>query len=444
MIRRSLPKMASRTKRPFFQIAKLNSRRNQASALATPALDPASISGTSVARMTVLDNGLRVASCDLQLPTMTVGLWCDCGSRYETDDNNGVAHYFEHLVFKGRVNEAKYMVKLLSNIVQKPTLSDLAIDRERSVIVREMEDIAQNQEETIYDYLHEIAFRGTPLGFTILGPEKIVKTIKRHSIADFVKKHYVPQRMVLAAAGGISHEDLCELGKQYFRKTDAAVPEAVGTKFQTGLKYQVVNQMPSLHIAMACPSAEWTSPDTLPLMLASQLIGQYQRGAVPTYTTRLVLELDKKNMVQEFKAFNTIYNDIGLWGFYVVVDEPQKYPDRAKEVISTILNEVKHMSKPGNLDTEIVERAKKSLLAQTAIQLDGTENVCEDIGRQILCYGRRIEWPEWEWRINDITVDDIQKALGHYVDSTNFAYSAIGPNCDLGIDEANLSLIDRC
>jgi processing peptidase subunit beta len=420
----------------------------------------------------------------MQLPTMTVGLWCDCGSRYEHDDNNGVAHYFEHLVFKGSaqgganggqltqaeleltvenkgcmlnaytsreqtvyfckgfVEEADYMVQLLANIVQKPLLEKDAIDRERSVITREMEDIEQNQEETVYDYLHEICFLDQPLGYTILGPRSIVNSIQRHEILDFVKKHYVPERMVLAAAGGIAHEDLVNLGNQFFKKSDIDYkPFTKPAHFSPGLKYQVINGMPQLHVAMATTSAEWSNPDSLSLMLASQMIGQYEKGGIPAYMTSLVDNFQKNNLAAGFRAFNTIYDDIGLWGIYLTVDNPEE-PGRVNTAIEALKAEFTRMATPGKLDVDTVERAKKALLSQTAIQLDGTENVCEDIGRQILCYGRRIEWPEWEWRINDITAEDIQQALSRYIDNDEFGYAVIGPKCDLGVDESRFKKVE--
>merc|ERR1711976_235938 len=421
----------------------------------------------------------------MHCPTMTVGLWCGCGSRYENDDNNGVAHYFEHLVFKGStvggkdggrmtqdeleltvenkgcmlnaytsreqtvyfskgfVEEADYMVQLLANIVQKPALDAGAIDRERSVITREMQDIEQNQEETVYDYLHEICFQDQPLGYTILGPESIVNTIKGPQILDFVKKHYVPERMVLAAAGGITHEELCNLGKEFFKKSDIDyTPVTKPANFTPGLKYQVVNGMPNLHVAMATSSAEWKSPDSLSLMLASQMLGQYEKGGIPAYMTRLVDNFQKNNLAASFRAFNTIYEDIGLWGIYLTVDKPEE-PGRVSKAINELKAEFKRLSEPGGLDPEVVERAKKALLSQTAMQLDGTENVCEDIGRQILCYGRRVEWPEWEWRINDIKTEDIQKALERYIDADEFAYAVIGPKCDLGLDYSKFANIQE-
>merc|ERR1711976_967433 len=337
----------------------------------------------------------------MHCPTMTVGLWCDCGSRYENDDNNGVAHYFEHLVFKGStvggkdggkitrdeleltvenkrcmlnaytsreqtvyfskgfVEEANYMVQLLANIVQKPALDPGAIERERSVIIRETEDIAQNQEETCYDYLHEICFPDQPLGYTILGPESIVNTIKGPQILDFVKKHYVPERMVLAAAGGITHEELCNLGKEFFKKSDIDyTPVTKPAKFTPGLKYQVVNGMPNLHVAMATSSAEWKSPDSLSLMLASQMLGQYEKGGIPAYMTRLVDNFQKNNLAASFRAFNTIYEDIGLWGIYLTVDKPEE-PGRVSKAINELKAEFKRLSEPGDLIPKSLKEQKR-------------------------------------------------------------------------------------
>merc|ERR1712066_381793 len=400
-----ISRVSSRTYRKMIRanVGKLllSSRRGQA-ALAKTAINS---THQQLTRVTTLESGLRVASVDMHCPTMTVGLWCDCGSRYENDDNNGVAHYFEHLVFKGSTtggkdggrltqdelelavenkgcmlnaytsreqtvyfckgfaDEANWMVQLLANIVQKPDLDAGAIDRERSVIIREMEDIEQNQEETCYDYLHEICFPDQPLGYTILGPRSIVKTIRRPEILDFVKKHYVPERMVLAAAGGITHEELCNLGKEFFKKSDIDyTPVTKPANFSPGLKYQVVNGMPKLHVAMATTSAEWKSPDSLSLMLASQMIGQYEKGGIPAYMTRLVDNFQKNNLAASFRAFNTIYGDIGLWGIYLTVDKPEE-PGRVSRAINELKAEFKRLSEPGGLDPEIVERAKKALLS---------------------------------------------------------------------------------
>ena len=94
-------------------------------------------------------------------------------------------------------------VDILGDIIQNPTLGEREIERERGVILREMEEVEQQVEEVIFDHLHAIAYQGTPLGWTILGPTENIKKINRQDLVNYVSTHYSAPRMVLAAAGGI-------------------------------------------------------------------------------------------------------------------------------------------------------------------------------------------------------------------------------------------------
>ena len=93
-------------------------------------------------------------------------------------------------------------VDILGDIIQNPTLGEREIERERGVILREMEEVEQQVEEVIFDHLHAIAYQGTPLGWTILGPTENIKKINRQDLVNYVSTHYSAPRMVLAAAGG--------------------------------------------------------------------------------------------------------------------------------------------------------------------------------------------------------------------------------------------------
>lgn len=432
---------------------------------------------SQISKLTTLKNGLRVASLDMNLPTMSVGLWCNCGSRFENEENSGIAHFFEHLVFKGSEgmdlklltdiaetkgmqlnaytsreqtvyfsrgfsHDAELMVKLLANIVQFPELSRKAIHDERGVVLREIQHIAENSEETIYDALHEVCFRGTPLSFPILGPPENVKKFKRHQILDFVKTHYITHRMVLCAAGGISHDKLCELGSKYFEESKLPPPPLpAGTEFKPGCKYLVVDEMPYVHVGFACESVEWTHQDTLPLMLASQMLGQWdrQQGGSIGIKTDLTARFEKEDLAMTFKAFNTIYVDIGLWGIYLIVNDPHAdNGQRTKKAIKVLRDEFANFAKPGYLTEEKVELAKKNLVSQSTMCMEGAEATCEDIGRQILTYGRRIEMEEWQWRVSSITVEDVRAVMEKYVVNRPFAFSAMGPKVDLELDEVEM------
>ena len=144
---------------------------------------------------TTLQNGLRVCSEDSGIPTCTVGLWMDVGSRYENDRNNGVAHFLEHMAFKGTASRNQHQleleienmgahlnaytsreqtvyyakafssdlpkaVEILADIIQNSTLGELEIEREKSVILREMQEVETNTQEVVFDLLHETAYQG--------------------------------------------------------------------------------------------------------------------------------------------------------------------------------------------------------------------------------------------------------------------------------------------
>merc|ERR1719310_1119730 len=177
---------------------------------------------------------MRVASEDSGAPTATVGLWIDTGSRYETAANNGVAHFLEHMAFKGTgkrsqtglelevenmgahlnaytsreqtvfyakclAGDTEAAVEVLSDILTNSTFGTQEIERERGVILRELQEVE-------IDHLHAVAYQGTPLGRTILGPAKNIKSISRDDLTHYIDTHYKGPRMVLAGAGGVDHE----------------------------------------------------------------------------------------------------------------------------------------------------------------------------------------------------------------------------------------------
>ena len=233
--------------------------------------------------VTTLDSGLRVASETVQgSETATVGVWIDAGSRYETASNNGVAHFLEHLAFKGTEKRTQQQleveienmgghlnaytsreqtvyfakvfksdvgkaVEILSDILLKSKLDEAAIERERDVILREMSEVNKQQEELVLDHLHATAFQGTGLGRTILGPEENIRSLTRTDLVDYIQQHYTAPRMVIAGAGAVNHEELCGLASQHFGSLPTAPKNGVEVAMEpavfTGSDYWYVNEI---------------------------------------------------------------------------------------------------------------------------------------------------------------------------------------------------------
>merc|ERR1711962_921716 len=267
--------------------------------------------------VSVLDNGMRVATEDSGVPTATVGLWIDTGSRYETAANNGVAHFLEHMAFKGTAkrsqtqlelevenmgahlnaytsreqtvfyakclsNDLPQAVEVLADILQNSKLGEQEIERERGVILREMQEVEMNLQEVVFDHLHAVAYQGTPLGRTILGPTGNIKSISRDDLVHYINTHYKGPRMVLAGAGGVSHTDLCAMAEKHFAKIGTDCPAEIPIDQHcryTGSDVRVRDDsMPLAHVAIAVEGCGWTNPDNIPLMVANTLIGNWDRS----------------------------------------------------------------------------------------------------------------------------------------------------------------------
>lgn len=412
-------------------------------------------------RVTILKNGLRVASEDYGLPTCTVGVWIDAGSRFETDKTNGTAHFLEHMAFKGTKKRTQTQLELevenmgahlnaytsreqtvyyaksfskdlgksvdiLADILQNSTLGEAEIERERSVILREMQEVENNFQEVVFDHLHATAFQGTPLGRTILGPTENIKSINAKDLRDYINTHYKAPRMVLAAAGGVNHDELVKLAEEHFGSLkadyDSEVPLVTPCRF-TGSEIRVRDDdMRLAHVAISVEGTSWSDADTIPLMVASTIIGSWDRSMASggNLGSKLAQRVTKYNLCHSFQAFNTCYADTGLWGMYFTTDK-MKIDD-----FMICLHDEWNRLCTSVTDFE-VNRAKNLLRTNMHLQMDGSTPVCEEIGRQLLVYNRRLPMHELDARIEAVNANVIRKVCLKYLYDKCPAIGAVGP-----------------
>ncbi|XP_015523395.1 mitochondrial-processing peptidase subunit beta [Neodiprion pinetum] len=412
-------------------------------------------------KTTTFENGMRVASEDSGAATATVGLWIDAGSRYEDDKNNGVAHFMEHMAFKGTAKRSQTdleleienmgahlnaytsreqtvfyakclsqdvpkAIEILSDIIQNSKLGESEIERERGVILREMQEVETNLQEVVFDHLHSVAYQGTPLGRTILGPTENIKSITRNDLVTYVKNHYKASRCVLAGAGGVDHAQLVDLAKKHFsgldNKIEGEIPLIHHCRY-TGSEVRVRDDsIPLAHIAIAVEGAGWTDADNIPLMVANTLMGAWDRnqGGGANNASNLAKASAEMGLCHSYQSFNTCYKDTGLWGVYFVCD-----PMQCELMLYNIQNEWMRLC---TIVTEReVERARNILKTNMLLQLDGTTAICEDIGRQMLCYNRRIPLHELEKRIDSVTAKNIHDIGMKYIYDRCPVVAAVGP-----------------
>uniref|UniRef100_A0A8C6VVF1 Ubiquinol-cytochrome c reductase core protein 1 n=1 Tax=Nothobranchius furzeri TaxID=105023 RepID=A0A8C6VVF1_NOTFU len=464
-----------------------------------------SLLGAPETQLTALDNGLRVASEDTGHATCTVGLWIGAGSRYENERNNGTGFFLEHMAFKGtkkhtqtaleqqvesmgahlsaytsREHTAYYMktlakdlpkaVELLSEVVQSCSLNEAEIEQQRGVVLRELEEVESNLQEVCLDLLHATAYQGTPLGQSVMGPSSTARNLTRQDLVEYINIHYKAPRMVLAAAGGVNHEELVGLAKSHmsgvsFEYEGDVVPVLSPCRF-TGSDIRMRDDaLPLAHVAIAVEGASASSPDIVPLMVANAVIGSYDltygggkvsndgivsllhsstphllaawrfwdavenfRVATNLFFPPLMQHLSSRlariavedKLCHSFQAFSSSYSDTGLLGIYFVSDKHH-------------IDDMMHWSQNAwmNLCTTVTEsdvaRGRNALKASLVGQLNGTTPICDEIGRHVLNYGRRVPLAEWNARIDAVTPSVLRDVCSKYIYDKCPAVVGVGP-----------------
>uniref|UniRef100_A0A8C6V590 Cytochrome b-c1 complex subunit 1, mitochondrial n=1 Tax=Naja naja TaxID=35670 RepID=A0A8C6V590_NAJNA len=412
--------------------------------------------------VTTLDNGLKIASEKSNHPTCTVGVWIKLGSRYETEKNNGVGNFMEHLAFKGtskypyaqfekevesigahldsyysREKTAFYMkilpkdlpkaIEILADITQNCSLEDSQIEKERNVILQEMKESDSCLSAVLFDYLHASAYQGTPLAQTTEGTTANIKKLTRADIAEYIGTHVKAPRMTLVAAGDVSHKELVDLAQQHFGnvpfnyKADT-IPVLSQSRFSGSQVSVRDDDLPLAHVAFAVEGPGWGSPDNLVLLLANSIIGRYDLtfGGSKNLYSKMAADFAEKDLCQSFQPFNICYSDTGLFGFYFVAD-------RFKILYASDWGRYEWMRMCTDLPEHDLERGKKVLRRSLVAQLDGTTPMCESIATQLLSYGRRIPLAELDARISEINTRTVQDVCSKYVYDKCPVVAGVGP-----------------
>jgi len=399
-------------------------------------------------QVTALDNGVRVVTQESAAPTATVGLYVNTGARYETGENNGVGNFLEHLAFKGAGDKVAEIggcveahtgreqtgfytkclpdgvstaVDILSGAVLNSQFNDADVAAEKSKILQELDGLEEGNLKTIvFDHLHSVAFQESDLGKSVYGPTANVTNMTKDTLSSYVKQHYQGGRLVLAAAGGVSHSQVVDLAKKYLGGVSNDVGVATGSTHRyTGseVKYRD-DSMKYAHVALAVEGCSADSPDRLPLLVAATLLGSWSRshGGGTNVASHLGRQTaDLSSQIHSYEAFNINYRDTGLWGIYWVCDKLG-----CADMTWVVQDEWKRLATTVS-DFE-VDRAKNQLLAHLTNQQNCTTAACNSLAEGVLGGGNITAS-----QIQAVNAKAVKKAVFEYVYDQCPAVAAVGP-----------------
>ena len=402
-----------------------------------------------------LDNGLRVVYAPSPTNTVYLGLALDAGTRDEKDGESGMAHFAEHLSFKGTDRRTSrqiitYMesvggdlnaftgkeetvyyctcqkehfsraMDLLFDVVFHSKYPQEEMDKEVEVVIDEIESYNDSPSELIYDDFEAMLFQGHPLGRSILGNAERLRAYKTEDVQNYTSRLYVPSNAVLFVYGNVSEK---EIMKQ-IRKNDPPQPSLQGGRasinrlsghigctsysppYREGLgvgpvsgSHIIHKDTHQAHIMMGARAFGGTHPKHLALFLANNILGG------PGLSSRLNLALrEKRGLVYTVESTLTTYTDTGVWAIYFGCDHHDA--EKCKRIVKRELQRL--CDAP--LSEKALNAAKRQIIGQIALSYDNFESVAIGMGKRMLHYGRTQTKEQFIDRIQALTAEQVWDA----------------------------------
>jgi predicted Zn-dependent peptidase len=298
-------------------------------------------------RKTVLGNGIRVVSENMEHGrAVSVGVWVQTGSRYESKKQNGISHLLEHMLFKGTSSRTAYdiavslesvgghlnaftereftcfyalvldenlrdAVDVIADVVQNAVLDKEDLRNEQQIVFEELRNLEDTPEDFLHDYFFRSVFGNHPLGFSTLGTYEAVGGINRSDLLSYRENHYHASNIIVAAAGCLDHEHLVDLASEFFGATkngSSSIPESAlfGEKTSEHIKYPIKQA----HVCTGTPAFSYKDQKKYPLIVLNAVLG----GGM---SSRLFQNLrEEKGLAYAVYSFLELWSDAGLLGIY--------------------------------------------------------------------------------------------------------------------------------
>lgn len=403
--------------------------------------------------VTSLRSGLRVATDTVRyVETVSLGIWVNAGARLENKVNNGVAHFLEHMAFKGtktrsaqQIAEAiegvggsmnaytsrevtAYYVRILkenvplaleilSDILENSTFAQEEMDREREVILQEIGRANDTPDDIVYDYFQEQAYLDQSLGQTILGPTNTIRSMPRQTLIEFMDDYYSPKQMVVAAAGNISHEEMVKLAEMHCHFNRGTKSPQPPKGEYIGGERRETRDLEQLHLLLGFKGVSYHDPALYTAAVAAAVMG----GGM---SSRLFQEIrEKRGLVYSIYAFSSSYTDTGTFGIYAGTGQKESC-----ELLKVTLQEMNRATR--TLTLPEVDRAKAQIKASTLMALESMSSRARRMAQNLFIYDRVLSLEEIIGRIDAVSLPEIQSYIGQLIASP-LTFACVGPTNSL-------------
>lgn len=400
-----------------------------------------------------LDNGIRVIHKTVPGKVAHCGVVINAGSRDELSNEAGMAHFIEHMLFKGTIRRKAYhilsrlenvggdlnaytgkeetfvfasfldqhyarVLELFSDILFNSTFPQKEIKKEKDVVLDEINSLKDTPNELIFDEFEELLFKGHPLGGCILGSAKTVKSFSREDILGFLSKNYLSGKMVIASVGSIKPEKLFATIEKHFGNVSDKNGQSNRVPFSDYQRHTIIESKSNyqVHHMMGAMAYGIKNDKKTTLALLTNILGG------PGMNSRLNLGIrEKYGYCYNIEAHYQPYSDSGSFNIYFGTDNG--YLEKSLRLIYKELKLLKN-SKLGSLQ---LHRAKQQIIGQMAISLESNLSEMISIGKSHLFFDRVDSFADLTKKVEAITSSDLLEVANEIFGYNNFTSLTFTP-----------------
>ena len=399
--------------------------------------------------ITKLANGMTIVTDRLDtVETVSLGVWVQAGSRFETAANNGVSHLLEHMAFKGTAQRSArdiaeeieavggqlnaftsreitafhattlkdnvdVAIDIIGDILQNSVFDQQELEREREVVLQEIGQAFDTPDDIVFDHFQSTAFPEQPLGRPVLGPPEIVASMTRDTLMGYMGTHYTSPRMIFAAAGKLDHDVIVAMVEAQFSRVEAGIVEQPAAALYRGGDIRETRDLEQVHFVLGFESAGFHDPDYYAIAVAASTLA----GGM---SSRLFQEIrEKRGLVYSIYGFNSAYSDGGLFGIYAGTGE-----EGLAELVPVLCDEL--IKSTSTIEEKELGRARAQMRTGIVMSLESTAARAEQIARQITVFDRVMPIEELIEKVEALSCADIERAISRLL-SSDPTVAAIGP-----------------
>lgn len=400
-------------------------------------------------KQTTLANGLRIITAERpQIETVSLGIWVNTGAAAETEQDNGISHFIEHMVFKGTKKRNSLQISedienvggatnaytsrhftcfyakmlkddlelaadVICDFITDPTFDAEEMKKEKEVVVQEIKQSVDAPDDLVFDYFQEAAFPNQASGRTILGRAEHVRGFTKERMLAYMHSHYTADNMVAVAVGKVSHDDFVKMIEQRMNNLPQHENFVEDKQIYVGggrIEYKDIEQT---HLVLGFKGASYMDKDYYNYSVLSTIFG----GGM---SSRLFQEIrEKRGLVYTINSFNQALKHAGVFGIYAGTT-----PKELDELLPVVVTEIKKLMNDKVSDIEL-KRAKTQIKASLLMSLESSSTTAEIIARQMLLFKRVIPTSEIVEKIEAITAEDLQNVAQKIFTSTP-TYALLG------------------